>query len=187
VSLSPEQARDALRDVEQTTKHSATVHGYETMAPYLILWGAIWVVAYGANDLAPRAIGQWAWPVLGMLGWVASMFIGARRKGQSAADAGMWLRWFGVFVAYAVFAAGVGAIMHPTSDAQVGAFVPLIVALTYALVGIFFNATRLVIAGATIAALTLGGYFYLPSHFMLWMALVGGGALILAGAWMRQV
>ena len=187
MSLSPEQARDALRDVEQTTKHSATLHGYEAMAPYLILWGAIWVIAYGANDLAPHAIGQWAWPVLGGLGWIASMLIGMRRKSADARGAGMWLRWFGVFVAYAVFATGVGAIMRPTSDAQVGAFVPLIVALTYALVGIFFNATRLVIAGATIAALTLGGYFYLPSHFMLWMALVGGGALILAGVWMRQV
>jgi hypothetical protein len=187
MSLSPEQAREALHDVEQTTRRSATVYGYESMAPFLILWGAIWVVAYGTNDLAPRAIGQWAWPVLGMVGWVASMFIGARRKGQSATDAGLWLRWFGVFVAYAVFAAGVGAIMRPTSDAQVGAFVPLIVALTYALTGIFFNATRLVIAGAAVAALTLGGYFYLPSHFMLWMAVVGGGALILAGVWMRRV
>lgn len=184
--LSPEQARDALRDVEQTTRHSATVHGYEIGAPYLILWGVIWLLAYGANDLAPRALGQWAWPVLGGLGWVASMLIGMRRK--RAETAGLyWLRWLGVFLAYAVFVAGVSAIMKPTADAQVGAFVPMVVALTYALVGLFFNAPRLTIAGAVIAALTLGGYFYLPSHFMLWMAVVGGGALILAGLWLRQV
>ena len=59
--------------------------------------------------------------------------------------------------------------------------------VTYALIGLFFNAPRLTIAGAVVAALTLGGYFYLPSHFMLWMAVVGGGSLILAGVWMRQV
>src|ERR1700739_841539 len=106
MSLSPEQARDALRDVEQTAKHSATVHGYEAMAPYLILWGVIWILGYGADDLLPREIGQWAWPVLGTLGWIASMLISMRRKGAGKAGAGMWLRWFGVFVAYVVFARG---------------------------------------------------------------------------------
>jgi hypothetical protein len=185
MSLSPEQARDALRDAERTTKRSATAYGYEASAPYLILWGVIWLIAYGASDLAPRVIGQWAWPVLGTLGWVVSLVIGIRRKWTSAA--GMWLRWLGIFLAYAIFVVGVSAIMHPTSDAQAGAFVPMVVALTYALIGLFFNAPRLTVAGAVIAALTLGGYFYLPSHFMLWMAVVGGGALILAGVWMRQV
>jgi pheromone shutdown protein TraB len=185
--LSREQAQDVLRDVEQTARRSASAHGYEAASPYLFLWGVIWMVAYGASDLAPREIGEWAWPVLGTIGWVGSMAVGQRHKSANAAGTKTWLRWLLVFVAYAVFAVGVGAIMRPTSDAQIGAFIPMIVALTYALVGIFFNATRLIVAGAAIAALTLGGYFYLPSHFGLWMALVGGGALILAGLWMRQV
>jgi hypothetical protein len=38
-----------------------------------------------------------------------------------------------------------------------------------------------------IAALTLGGFFFLPAHFLLWMAVVGGGALVLAGLWLRTV
>jgi hypothetical protein len=115
------------------------------------------------------------------------MVIGFRGKTQPGAHAGgMTLRWLLALVAYAVFAAGVAGIMGPVNGAQIGAFIPMIVALTYALAGLFFNATRFVIAGAAIAALTLGGYFYLPSHFMLWMAFVGGGALALAGIWMRS-
>jgi hypothetical protein len=185
--LSREQAQDALRDAEQTTRRSATIYGYEAAAPYLILWGVIWMLAYGASDLSPF-MAAWAWPVLGTAGWIASIAMSWQRKGADRmSGARLSLRWFLVFVAYAVYVVGVGAIMRPTQDAQVGAFVPMIVALTYALVGIFFNATRLTIAGAAIAALTLGGYFYLPSHFMLWMAFVGGGALILAGLWMRKV
>ncbi len=188
MSLSREQAQEALRDVEQTSRRSATVHGYEIVASYLILWGVIWVLAYGAQDFAPRRISQWAWPVLGTLGWLVSVALGWQRKMSSGAgNARASLRWFLAFLAYAGFAVGVGAIMQPKTDAQVGAFVPMIVALTYGLVGIFFDAMRLTIAGVMIAALTLGGYFYLPSHFMLWMAFVGGGSLILAGLWMRKV
>ena len=33
--------------------------------------------------------------------------------------------------------------------------------------------------------LTVGGYFWLAPYFMLWMAGVGGGALILGGLWLR--
>jgi hypothetical protein len=188
VPLSREQAQDALRDVEQTSRRSATVHGYEMMAPYLMLWGVIWFIAYGAQDFAPPIVAQWAWPVLGTLGWLVSVAMGWQRKmNKSVSNANMSLRWFLAFLAYAGFVVGVGAIMQPKTDAQIGSFIPMVVALTYALTGIFFNAMRLTIAGVMIAALTLGGYFYLPSHFMLWMAFVGGGALILAGLWMRKV
>jgi hypothetical protein len=34
--------------------------------------------------------------------------------------------------------------------------------------------------------LTLFGYVTLASHFYLWMAVVGGGALVLAGLWLRR-
>ena len=36
-----------------------------------------------------------------------------------------------------------------------------------------------------IAVLTLVGFFWLPQLFLLWMAVVGGGALIFAGLWLR--
>ena len=31
------------------------------------------------------------------------------------------------------------------------------------------------------------GYFYLPEHFLLLVAFVGGGGMILAGIWFRRV
>jgi hypothetical protein len=43
-----------------------------------------------------------------------------------------------------------------------------------------------VAAGVVIAALTLGGFFFIPRYFLLWMAAVGGGALMLAGFWMER-
>jgi hypothetical protein len=58
--------------------------------------------------------------------------------------------------------------------------------LFYVLIGLWAG-MRFVITGIAVAALTLGGFFYLPAHFLLWMAAVGGGALILAGLWMRNI
>jgi hypothetical protein len=41
-----------------------------------------------------------------------------------------------------------------------------------------------VILAAFLAAATLGAYFFLKDFFFVWMALVGGGSLLLAGLWM---
>ncbi|HVB86508.1 MAG TPA: hypothetical protein VNK23_07585 [Candidatus Dormibacteraeota bacterium] len=46
---------------------------------------------------------------------------------------------------------------------------------------------RMAILGFAVGALTAGGYFSLPQYFLLWMAGVGGGALILGGLWLRKV
>lgn len=40
-------------------------------------------------------------------------------------------------------------------------------------------------AGLSLSVLTLVGYLFLPQHFLLWMALVGGGTLIGSGLWMK--
>lgn len=59
--------------------------------------------------------------------------------------------------------------MAPHNGRQVGAFIPLVVAAGYAVVGLW-QGSRFMVAGAVIAGLTLGGYFLVPAHFDLWMA-----------------
>ncbi len=48
--LSREQAEGALRDITQTERRSFSAYGYKSAAPYLLLWGALWIVGYGATD-----------------------------------------------------------------------------------------------------------------------------------------
>jgi hypothetical protein len=86
---------------------------------------------------------------------------------------------------FVVFIAGTIAIMAPTDPRQIGAFIPLVVAAGYAIMGVL-GLTRMLVLGAALAALTLTGYFALPAHFLLWMAAIGGGSLILGGIWLRQ-
>ena len=64
-----------------------------------------------------------------------------------------------------------------------GAFSAAVVASAF---GGLWLGLRLVVAGTVLGLLTLGGYFLLRDYFLLWMAVVGSGALLLAGVWLRR-
>jgi hypothetical protein len=181
--LSPTEAADALRDISQTEQHSSTLRGYEKASPYLILWGFIWLIGYSLSYVRP----QWgiAWAVLSAIGVIASFVIGMRSRSEGN-RAGSW-RFGATFLAIFFFIAALFAIMPPRDPMQVGAFFPILVALFYSLVGIWSYGQRMLITGVIIAVLTLIGFFYLPAYFTLWMAVVGGGGLILGGIWLRSV
>jgi hypothetical protein len=59
--------------------------------------------------------------------------------------------------------------------------------LFYCLIGIWVRGARMLMAGMTLAALTLFGFFFLKQYFALWMAVVGGGGLVLGGFWLKSV
>jgi hypothetical protein len=181
--VSPAEAQAALRDISQAEQASAKIYRYRHASPHLFLWGIIWALGYGACYADP----QWGefWPALALLGTIASFWIGWKTKPEQPSR----YDWRYVATALAVLASigAIFAVMPPQNSAQLGAFFPILVALLYALIGIWSRGARLVITAIAVAALTLAGYFFLPQYFMLWMAAVGGGALILGGAWLRSV
>jgi hypothetical protein len=182
MSLTPNEAAQALREIERTGRRSASAYGYAMASPHLILWGIIWVIGYGAGAIRPQWSFIWTWLALG--GAVLSFWLGYRVK--PAGSKPDW-RHFATFVAVFAFIFCLFAIMPPRNPAQVGAFFPIMVALFYTLVGIWTRGTRVLVTGVLLAALTVGGYFWLPQYFLAWMAVVGGGGLILGGIWLRSV
>jgi len=179
MSLSPQDAAAVLRDIEQTQSRSAILHEYQTAAPHFIIWGIIWIVGYGLSDFFPTR--EYAiWAALVPVGLVAGAFI------QSGGSRAIAWRYGATSLAVFVFFFAAFFVMSPVSGRQVAAFIPLLVALIYVLRGIW-GAPRYVVAGIVVAVLTLVGFVWLKPHFFLWMAVVGGGALILAGLWMRRV
>ncbi len=177
--LSPSEAEDTLRDISKTEQRSSNLYGYRTASPHLFLWGAIWAVAYSVNYFRPAWVALWL--VLVPAGIIGSAWLGRRAK-ASGAD---W-RYGATAVAVFLFISALFAILPPRSDAQVSAFFPILVALFYMLIGIWTRGARMIIAGLAIGALTLFGFFWLPAYFLLWMAVVGGGGLILGGFWLRS-
>jgi hypothetical protein len=180
--ISKEQAESALQDLEQVGNRSVTLYKYTKVSPHLILWGCVWMAAYGLSD-ALRSKAGLIWLIANCVGAALSIYIdrannraGSNAKGRVGAA---------IFTVLA-FMMATFAILPPDSGKQVSAFIPLIIATTYILLGIW-HGRRLVILGVLLGALTLLGFFLLHSHFDLWMASVGGGTLILTGVWLKRV
>jgi hypothetical protein len=184
MSIQPREAAEALRDIAGAEQHSATAFRYQKVSPHLFLWGVIWIIGYGVVYLRPR---DWVvWIPLLLVGILASFWIDRRAQiDRSPASAG-W-RYVLTILALFLFTSAVYAILPPSSSAQAGALIPLLVALCYVLLGLWTRATRTAWLGLALGTLTLGGYFSLPQYFSLWMAGVGGGALILGGFWLRRI
>jgi hypothetical protein len=182
MTLSPADASAALQDVAAAEAHSATLRGYQSSAPHLIIWGVVWAVAYTVSDLAP-AWSNVTWLAIVPIG-IAGDIVAARADRQN--DDGKGAIVGALFAIIAIFVGSTFAIMAPHDPRQIGAFIPLVVAAAYAIFGVF-DGPRLLILGGALAALTLFGFFFLSAHFSLWMAAVGGGGLILGGLWLRRV
>jgi hypothetical protein len=184
MSVTPEQAEDALRQVERARSRSVEFHIYRISSPQLILWGVFWLIGYGGTDLAPDRAG-YIWGGLMLAGLVLGIVLNrpADRAAPGAAARHNW-RLLAVFATFTALIVGTEAIMQPRG-AEMGAFVPLLVAATYVLLGLWIG-WRYAAIGIAIAVLTMAGFFLLPAHFLLWMAGVGGGALILTGLWLRR-
>jgi hypothetical protein len=188
VSLTPGEAADSLKEIQRTQSRSASARGYANTSPFLIMWGLIWMVGYAVSDLAPR-YSNGTWALLILAGFLGSMAIGRTRAKEGNPHPGMsskagW-RFVAMFIAIGCFISATYAIFGSATTAQQAAFNPLIVSLAYVIMGIW-KGPRLAVTGIAIAALTLGGFFLLHQHFLLWMAVVGGGALLLGGRWLRK-
>lgn len=183
--LSRNEAADALRDIAQTEHRSSSAHGYREMAPFAFLWGAIWFVGYSVSDLRP-AEANWLWPALVVMGFVGSFVIGSRKQAKPRSERSEGWRHFASWVIVALFITATITLFQPKDGREVGAFVALLIGAAYAIVGLWMG-MRIAISGIAIIALTIAGFVFLRPHFGLWMAFVGGGTLILTGAWLRRV
>jgi len=201
VSLSQNEAAGALRDMATVETRSRRIYGYREASPHLILWGGLWWVGYGLSEPWPhRALAIWI--AIVMIGLAVDFAISLSNASRRDAHADRVadptrpaavtrlrceFRFLGIMLTAVAAIAATLAVMAPVTSRQVGAFIPLVVAASYAVVGLW-QGSRFIVAGAVIAGLTLGGFFLVPlGDFALWMAGVGGGAVILAGCWFRRV
>jgi hypothetical protein len=179
MALSQLEAAEALQSIATAESRSATLRRYRGAAPHLILWGVLWALGYGLTQLMP-ARGAAIWAVIVVVGLAAGTMTMFRKGARPAA----W-RFAAIWATLIVFCAATFAIMAPVDGRQVAAFIPLVIAASYVIGGIWLG-SRFVAAGIAVAVLTLAGFFLLREYFLLWMAVVGGGALLLAGLWLTK-
>ena len=185
MTLTPQDAAAALADIEQVRTRSAELRNYQAAAPHFYLWALIWLIGYGLGDLAPQ-LERFAWSALVVFGWLVGVVL--TRQANRTVDAARMRAFWGKFWRLAVVVAGFSlamlAVLRP-HGLQQAAFWPLLVAAIYCAVGIYAG-RRLLLIGVALAILTLVGFFALTGWFLLWMAVIGSGALLAGGLWLRS-
>ena len=184
MTISPQQAAEALLDIERAQRRAFVLRGYEVGAPHFVLWGAIWFVGYGLTEAFP-AQARLYWIALCLGGTLGGYLLGraAAARGLVSKDGWRYLAAVGSTVAFTLLTF---AIMQPKNGTQFGAFPALLVSFLYVLAGIW-KGTRWTVVGIVVSGLTMAGYELFHEHFNLWMAVVGGSALVSTGLWFRRV
>ena len=195
MNVSKQEANESLGQIEAAITQTRRAIGQGATSTRLILWGVIWVLGYTCSQFAPK-FAQTFWLCLVVVGMLASWLGCGRspRNANSPKGARLGLFWL-VLLTYAGFWFFLlhsdnrpgQSLTHFDAMAgpQSGAFFATVAMFGYVVVGLWLG-RFFIWLGATVTVLTAAGYFALPAWFCLWMAIVGGGSLIVAGLYIRR-
>ncbi len=147
----------------------------------MFIWGAIILIGYTLNQFAdhlPMAAIAGTWIVMSVLGNIVSVTMSIRmaRKFHSPIGARIGAM-LPIFILFGI----VGAFfVHPAGPREINLLIYLLVMLWLAMMGLWVKPSLLWIS-LIFTGLMLFGYVVLPDYFFLWLAIVGGGALIGSG------
>jgi hypothetical protein len=193
MNITRDEAAAALGEVDAAGHRVRTLRMYAYAAPFLILWGVIWLVANAASDLG-RPWGSRAWIAGSVIGFALTLYWTIRnsrtwqqRYGLSPQQGRALGRRFSLLgTTMMVFFPSILAIIGPLSARQSNALLSLVWAFVYMAAGAFIG-WRLFAIGAFTAAAILFGFLFVHEHYGLWMGFFGGGSLIVGGLWLRKI
>eukprot|EP01037_Dinobryon_pediforme_P010883 gene10883-10965_t len=184
MTLTEAEAAQALATITETETRTRLLTRYQNGSPYLLLWGAIWLVGFGTSDLAPH-MARPVWIALNLIGSAATIWLTMRARRGGPRPARRARQSLALWALATIFAFGTFALLRPRDGGASLAFSGLMVGTIYAGVGVFVG-MRWLVTGLALLALTFAGYYVLHAHYALYMAFVCGGGLMLAGLWLRQ-
>jgi hypothetical protein len=180
MQIDAKSAQASLADIDAVIarlKQSSLYRGASTL---IIMWGVLVACGYLANALLPRS-GRAIWIAVDVVGLLATVAMGLQYR-----RAGAKFDWRVVIAVVMFFAFGLICIdMGRLGVREQGAFWPILFMFGYALAGLWLG-RAFTLLGVAVAAATFAGYLWVGSGFTLYLAVVDGGGLILAGLWMRR-
>jgi hypothetical protein len=178
-----QQASDALSDINEIVRRVRQSRIYNLSSLIMIMWGVLVFAGNVMTYLLPSYGGPiWiAIDAAGVLGLITISALRYPRTGVRTFDSRMLL----AFLLYFAFGFFFSVVLGHFTPRQLATFWSLYAMMIYAIAGLWFG-HAFVALGLTLSALTLVGYFFVGPWFELWMAVVNGGGLILAGLWMRR-
>lgn len=191
MNIDKNEAAIALAAIDAAGARSIRLQHYRRFAPFLILWGVIWLLANTVSDLAPAQSGI-TWLALTLLGTTTSFWLGSRQH-SAIADGSIprtrrdqgW-RWMLCFVVIITFQLAAIAVLQPVDARQQNTFFSMFWTFLYMAVGAW-TGWRLFAIGLAATLLILLGYYGVHTHYFLYMGCVSGGALVAGGLWLRRL
>lgn len=186
MTITKDDASRALDEIKAASGRARQMRGYARAAPFLILWGAIWMVC----DLLAQFAPNWvlAWPIGALAGMVASTVLGIylpKEIPDQGDQAGGW-RFMASWALVMVFVVALFLVIPITSNREIHSVFGLVFGFIYVGIGIW-GGWRMIALGAALIALALIGFYAVGHWYALFMGLVSGGALILGGLWLRRI
>jgi hypothetical protein len=173
----------AIQSMMQKTRHSIASSGtYIT----LIVTGIVWLIGFICTQFLSTEIIGYIWTTLSILGGAAGTILGFRMGKRVRSPATVpTVKRVGIFwLLLVVYGITIITIARPTDGKQATLFIILFIMLGQLAMGLVFSFSSVWWA-LLISALALVGYFLLPSIFYLWMAILGGGGMIILGLYIR--
>ncbi|NKB72504.1 MAG: hypothetical protein GKR89_35960 [Candidatus Latescibacteria bacterium] len=173
--------KDALDDINQIrrimdqTRRAIMASGTGYI---LIVWGAVWLLGFSARQFLASDTVNIVWAVLVVVGIVASIGLGRRYdstvRGELSWRIGVfWVALFGYsFLWQHILSSALPEVL----------FIVTVVMFGYIVLGLWLG-NFLVWLGFGVTGLALLGGYFSPAYFALWMAVLGGGALMGSGVY----
>lgn len=184
-SIDPREAAQALNDIEQIVQRLRQSRIYDIASRIMIAVGILVLAGNIATFATPRH-SAYIWitvNVLTVASAAALSTMSARQSGARAFD----FRVLAAFLLFYAFGIVCSSVLGHFGPRELGAFWPIYFMLFYCMAGLWFG-RAFIAMGLAIIVLTLIGYFFIEGGaFLLWMAAVNGGGLILSGLWMRRI
>lgn len=179
MNISPEEAQEALDNIRQTTTKA---HGISHFwAYYTLLWGIIWFAGFLASQWQPSYIG-WIWGALVVIGMVGSALPGMTQGGRMRSAPGSRTALIGtqpgIFNGVLYGFAILWLIIFPLTPHQIAMLWVTIVMFSTIIAGAWMRLPFSIGLGVGITALSVLGYYLLPSYFYLWEAVFAGLPLV---------
>ncbi len=183
MSVRPEEAQQLLDDIARTERLVRRAVARSALPLTLVLWGIVWILGFGASALLSPSTAGTVWLLLvgpaialtfGLHGWES-------RRVRSPAGAKVGLCW----LVAAGYIGLVIALISPTGG-ELGSLVTVLLVMAgYVIQGIWLD-RALAVIGLFVTAVAVGAYVVAPHYYAAAMAILGGGALIAGGVWLRR-
>lgn len=184
-AIDPKEAAQALNDIEQIVQRVRQSRIYDIASQIMIAAGVLVLAGNVANYVSPRHSAT-IWVAVNVL-TVASVAALTTMSGRPARVQAYDFRVLAAFLLFYAFGILCCGVLGHYGPRELGAFWPIYFMLFYCIAGLWFGRVFIAI-GLAIIALTLTGYFFIEGGaFLLWMAAVNGGGLIVSGLWMRRI